>query len=374
MLTTPDKARLSDREMRDFDKEARALVHDFHDAGWRSHMSNRRHAIMLAPDGKTTANISRNSLRGRSGRNARAALKNWQRKTKPSTHEKTNYLEEEPMVTKHTCPDCPGKQFATSGAYALHRQRKHDGLTCPDCHLLFPANLPPEVYRKHRAEVHGHAPRPRQAKSLRRTLPKKTGSNPKKAVTVAEMDQVLGRICRICKKTFPHKNALNGHMRSHKAKGETEENYVPEPSSDGLSYEAASDVLSYEAARGEDAERDSGRAAVPGPPVAIEGVAHPFTAEAEVPTNGKAKELEPLPGSGIDVRDLAQPDLTDWIAGQDPAGLLTTVLATIAPPLVGEIERLRRQNADLTEQVGKLQREALEFEARMELVREAMGA
>ncbi len=70
---------LGDRDLRNFDKEAAALVLAFQLAGWRGHLTAKGHAFMRAPDGQTTASVSRDSLRGRSGRNSAAALKAWMR-------------------------------------------------------------------------------------------------------------------------------------------------------------------------------------------------------------------------------------------------------------------------------------------------------
>lgn len=70
---------LTRADIRTFDGDAQQLVQDFQEAGWRGYMTSRGHAFMLAPDRKTTANVSRESLRGRSGRNARAKLTAWLR-------------------------------------------------------------------------------------------------------------------------------------------------------------------------------------------------------------------------------------------------------------------------------------------------------
>jgi hypothetical protein len=66
-------------EIRTFDNDAQDLVQQYHEAGWTSRRSSKGHVIAYAPDGKTSASISRDSLRGRSGRNAAAPLKKWLR-------------------------------------------------------------------------------------------------------------------------------------------------------------------------------------------------------------------------------------------------------------------------------------------------------
>lgn len=78
--THEDMPLLQRRDLKTFDSDAKQLVLDYQEAGWRGYKTSRGHAFMLAPDGKTTANVSRESLRGRSGANARAALTAWKRR------------------------------------------------------------------------------------------------------------------------------------------------------------------------------------------------------------------------------------------------------------------------------------------------------
>src|SRR5699024_3883928 len=60
-----------------FDKEATTLVLEAMDYGWLGRISSKNHAILRAPDGQTTISVSRDSLRGRSGRNCRAQFDRW---------------------------------------------------------------------------------------------------------------------------------------------------------------------------------------------------------------------------------------------------------------------------------------------------------
>jgi hypothetical protein len=66
-------------EIRTFDGDAQKLVEQYHAAGWSSRRSSKGHVIAYSPDGKASTSISRDSLRGRSGRNAAAPLKKWLR-------------------------------------------------------------------------------------------------------------------------------------------------------------------------------------------------------------------------------------------------------------------------------------------------------
>lgn len=67
-------------QLKAFDNDALKLVAEYHLAGWRSHMTNQGHVFLKAPDGSETASVTRDSLRGRSGRNAAAPLKRWRRR------------------------------------------------------------------------------------------------------------------------------------------------------------------------------------------------------------------------------------------------------------------------------------------------------
>lgn len=69
---------ISRHELRRFDAQATALILEAVAAGWIGYISNRNHAILYAPDRRGTISISRDSKRGRSGRNADAAYRRWQ--------------------------------------------------------------------------------------------------------------------------------------------------------------------------------------------------------------------------------------------------------------------------------------------------------
>lgn len=365
-------------ELRHFDHEARALVEDYHAAGWRSRMSNRGHAIMYAPDGKTTASVSYHS-EGHIPKVARASLDRWlrrngkkptaptRRKAKPlrrtSERRNENYPKPEPtptpepehnnrmelpMATRYGCPDCPNRDpFATPGALKLHRQRTHDGLQCSECPEVFKGPGSTGRYRTHRREAHGIEPKSKKlgVVMVDGAYPcpwcgkpyavlgslaghsKSHRGEPRPEVTpvwrsAANGEPADARTCPICGEVKPHKNALNGHMRKHKGKA----NAVEPPKSEAVEVAPSS------------------------PPVAT------------------------LVASG------ASTDLDAWLAGQNPADLLAGVLAVLAPPLVGEIERLRRQRDDLAGEVEALREDAAtlrtktdDYEARLAIMREAMN-
>lgn len=64
---------------RHFDKEAAQLIREAEALGWSGKVTRRAHVILRAPDGETQIVVSRDSLRGRSGRNQQAELRRWVR-------------------------------------------------------------------------------------------------------------------------------------------------------------------------------------------------------------------------------------------------------------------------------------------------------
>lgn len=68
---------LTRNDIRTFDGEATALVMRAQEHGWRGYLTRNNHVFLKAPDGVATMSVSRESLRGRSGRNAKAVLERW---------------------------------------------------------------------------------------------------------------------------------------------------------------------------------------------------------------------------------------------------------------------------------------------------------
>lgn len=71
---------LGSAELGRFDQRATDLILEAMDAGWVGYISGRNHAILYAPDGRGSLSVSRDSKRGRSGRNAEAAYRRWERR------------------------------------------------------------------------------------------------------------------------------------------------------------------------------------------------------------------------------------------------------------------------------------------------------
>jgi hypothetical protein len=336
-----DLATVTRQDIRHFDTDAKKLVDMFHDAGWRSYMSNNSHAIMQAPDGETTASVSGHNNRAQV-RRGREELKRWLRKNRkrskgagprerPRVHEHHHEPEQEnrlepdmtTMPTSFKCLDCPdgGREFKTGQALAMHRQRTHDGLTCPECRDKF---WSPIKYNRHREEKHGIVPA--------------------KKFMVREVDGVFPCPFPSCPAKFGTRVGLGSHMKVHK-------DQAP-PATNGASHSAPPAV----------AVRPSSTLPTLRP-VAKKAAPEPEPVEAPA--------VEAAPAAATESADTPN-GLDDLLGDQDPAEALTNVLAILAPPLLGQIERLRRERDEAREQVKELTKRVEEFETRMSIISDAM--
>lgn len=122
---TKDLPPITRDAIRTFDSDAQKLVREFQEAGWRGYLTERHHVMLLAPDGVTTASVSRDSLRGRSGRNARAKLTAWLREHSPKPGAAFGDIEfresENPFVT-----DEDGQPFVMKTAMLASLKRNAD--------------------------------------------------------------------------------------------------------------------------------------------------------------------------------------------------------------------------------------------------------
>lgn len=84
-------------------------------------MSTKGHAILRAPDGETTMSVSRDSLRGRSGRNARAVLDRWQKQQDTNQGDEP-VKSDDPNPFK--CADCD-RAYPFAEYLDNHRRKKH---------------------------------------------------------------------------------------------------------------------------------------------------------------------------------------------------------------------------------------------------------
>jgi len=78
-VSEPARKVFTRRDLRTYDNEAWSLVKRMQEHGWTGRLSGNGHVVMYAPDGVHSQTFSRDSLRGRSGRNARAMFERWLR-------------------------------------------------------------------------------------------------------------------------------------------------------------------------------------------------------------------------------------------------------------------------------------------------------
>lgn len=122
-------AELRRTDLRTFDQEMTDLIMEMTDHGWTGRVSSNGHAIMRAPDGEDTHSISRSSLRGRSGRNARAAFDRWLRQQpakEPEMSDQETTTVTGPGGTEHSKGERPGDP-EEEGYIKEYKE-------CPTCH------------------------------------------------------------------------------------------------------------------------------------------------------------------------------------------------------------------------------------------------
>lgn len=127
---------LTKTDLKHFDGESWKLVQEMQDEGWRGRLASNGHVVMYAPDGVTTWTFSRDSLRGRSGRNARAVFTRWQKKQRAEVRgEDEEGVALERYICTHTSKDgfC-GKEFGTPRALGIHKaSHDREKVECPKC-------------------------------------------------------------------------------------------------------------------------------------------------------------------------------------------------------------------------------------------------
>lgn len=113
---------LTRADLKSFDAQSTQIVLEYMELGWTGYISTKGHAIVLSPDGESTEAVSRDSLRGRSGRNQRAALERWKRAA--NGEEEEAVVLEDSTVLRFKCEACE-EWFKSERSLASH-QRKHE--------------------------------------------------------------------------------------------------------------------------------------------------------------------------------------------------------------------------------------------------------
>lgn len=114
---------LTPSDVKAFDDFSTDLILEMTEHGWVGRISSKGHAILRAPDSDTTHAVSRDSLRGRSGRNSRAVFTRW------LSGQNMNPGEE---WAEFTCKQC-GDSFVTARALGAHRKKHLPGIKCSEC-------------------------------------------------------------------------------------------------------------------------------------------------------------------------------------------------------------------------------------------------
>ncbi|HEX8321681.1 hypothetical protein [Longimicrobium sp.] len=109
-----------------FHREMAALVRELEDLGWTGRLSTPGHAIMRAPDGKSTCSITPKLGSPRHLVNNRTKIERWKREHGVSSAP----ANPESVDTSPTCPDC-GKPFQTVGRVNIHAAHAHRRVLCP---------------------------------------------------------------------------------------------------------------------------------------------------------------------------------------------------------------------------------------------------
>jgi len=107
---------------------------------------------MYAPDGETTWSFARDSLRGRSGRNARAYFTRWQRKQRASAR---GEKEDEVPVKRYIC-DHPGckREFRDDRGLGIHKaSHGREKTACPKCGRMV-SYLDSHLRKAHTEDTH----------------------------------------------------------------------------------------------------------------------------------------------------------------------------------------------------------------------------
>ena len=335
-----------DLSSRTFDSQATDLVLRFQLAGWRGFFNRNGHVFLMAPDGKTTTSVSRSSLRGRSGRNAEAKLKAWNRQRR----------RQEPEPTRDTAfgdvkfvdPYPNGKMPVR----ALNEMKQDAALrdywtANPERRSELPLMGPDDVW----AMFDVASPIRLVTFSPRWTSDEAWALLATEAPELFAINESAGErdvqifVCEIdeCGKRFEGK----GEMARHQAVHHSGPVKCDHPGCDFVAVNAA----------GLGGHRRAHRVKPP--------------AVVEVPGAGVVGE--PERGTSGEGRDVLMEHLMSMPSGGQAEALLAQVRSVVAAPLVEEIRQLRADNARMREEIDKLTADKSEFEARLSLLREAMA-
>jgi hypothetical protein len=413
----PEMPTLTRRDLRAFDTEALALVMRAQDYGWRGRMGTNGHVFMRAPDGVATMSVTRSSLRGRSGRNAKAELERWI---------KANPQYAPDSLTSHPAgePAAPGAAF---GAPAPVPEADWDPGVLPAATLievrrqgvaqwlldnpqvqgtkLWEAWAEPEVdpHRWYVVDLRGDRPKvigrgknlPEQEmqQMLRARHPRMFKGEPR--VVREHVNMQGGNTMRVmlcdyegCEYRTDHAGALNLHRKKHEP---VEIVTCPHP---GCGREMAKTAMPQHAR----SHADNAPTRCPRCGKVLVGQrglsshltrSHPGIDREVIAHAGEVPVARPVVTGDTPVADgavtVTSPvgDVTgggvlnEYLEhvpeGADAEAQVAAVRAIVAAPLVAEMRRLRADNERLELQVKELTDSSGELQAKISLMREALG-
>lgn len=443
-------------DIKHFDNDAIGLVAEYHLAGWRSHMTSKGHVFLKAPDGTETASVSRDSLRGRSGRNATAPLKRWRRRQEQERQEREEQahkgpgssfgisdaeqaqaqpeqdlpprvakairnhpdvtaffkalgdvdmarervyvsvdtsmdkpwrywsvvdtaakrliahgdgytrpeafrmLREEgklpPAATEEelmkiadgstTCPEC-GHQASTPSGLRLHVKAKHIGYTCPECGKN--TGFSGRSLSTHRRDVHGITPTNQLVREERR----------RRANT-----------CPDCAETFTTPQGLAAHRRTEHARDVTAQVLALVAQHGHITPDLVMAELNLSKSA---AASRLGRMVERGRLVRVGRATYGLPDAGDI--TGTSPDVTPDGDSEIDTITAGDVTGTSPVTpAGDPAGIVAQMAAIVAPGLSAEVENLRRERDQLRHDNDLLGKQVEDLQARLDLMREALGA
>lgn len=322
MTTTTDtRDTLTPTDLAPFDDSSTELIRALEAEGWRGRVSSRGHAIMRAPDGTTTTSVSRDHDKNRRTRqNAWAEFHRWQA-AKAATPPPTP--EDAPMATVLVCPTCQAT-FPDAKALGAHMNTSHEPMR--------PAHLCPEC-----GDVYWSS----QALSLH--LVKKHPDSD--ALPPADPTPCTEDGCPYVGRS---RQALTQHLRA--------------VHSDGVCPLCGAKVRVANLARHlGHMHTEAERAAVLAMPTVV------------VHATEKAPELPPAEVAPAEDRNVVLDYLVEVTTGKDAEAMVAAIRAVVAPPLVDEVRRLREHNSKLEAELDTATTALGEANAKLSIMREAMG-
>lgn len=418
-------------QIKHFDSDAKDLVQAFHLANWHTYVSTQGHVFCLAPDGVATASVSRDSLRGRSGRNAAAKLKNWVEdnggfravlskhtpKKEPVANSAFGHVHlasEEPAdgslimtqrianaIKRHPVarPWIEARMTRVEGSDTLAKidQTKVALLTDdehPERWILVNLESDPPGVVATSDDVDEDA----AMAAMREQLPERFESKGWQIVT-EEKAEPKRFVCEVdgCGKSFETAPALAGHKSLGHRSGEPKVWRCQEcgeefgaPVTLGKHRQAAHGGLSMaeravEKARtvckwcGRSFKQANGRATHErrvhdGEPVPEVTVTKTTAKARKVPVedSGDVTVTSP-PVTPEPAPDVLLDHLLAVPTGDDAEAMVAKIRAVVSAPLVAEVQRLRTERDDLAHQNTLLAKQVEELETRMSILREAMS-